>query len=286
MGNKVKGEKGKRERERASERERKSLLWEAVYLLLESQFVVIPTRADALYRCMEGSGIGLSHSCFITNLAFYYEVELPYIIPAITNNSILGYARYHDDAIAVSSDNTGMVDFGHVFRHKLSYFSGKCTDYSASSVQVLDLQVQLEANTIVCSPLLVKSPIPLCPTSAHAPHVHTAWPRAVKDRVLSLSGDPIEAETRLMQQYKSVPAHPLVFSRLASKKTSKQTKTHEAADRIACIIKYHPVLKRALASALREHPVPKQLDFSIFTGWRNALPSLATYSNYHNKAMV
>merc|ERR1712129_553394 len=55
--------------------------------------------------------------------------------------------------------------------------------------------------------------------------------------------------------------------------------------RVACALRYHPALHRALNSAVQWIPPPSTLNISVMPSWRNALPAVQTLMNRYDNRM-
>ena len=152
----------------------------------------------------------------------------------------------------------------------------------------LSHHVRLENRRIKDEPSFEKVPRPLCPTSAHSLQTHSSWPKSVMCRISRLGACPKECRSSLLAQYESVPCHPLLLARLeaAAMQGPQPSTMHNSEslqqEAITCVLKYHPVLQRAVRDALRITPIPRSLNFKIRLAWQNALPCLDTWLVRHN----
>lgn len=263
----------------------KDLMHQAVYMVLTHQYVHVPAQ-PYVYKCAKGSGIGLSHSAGITNLVFSYIVESRFLAH-LASRSIKCYARYHDDIFVAGINRQAIADFVAEFERSLKYFKYKVTAASSHSVDILDLTVTLHGSTgrLVAHPSLNKTPLPLCPSSSHASRTHEAWPKAVVSRIAALSEGAPQARAKLIGLYRSVACHPAIIQllqRAPFEARSLAPPDRRVQDRVARILKFHPVILRALRRALFKYPVPEALQLSICVGWANDLPSLSTFCERHN----
>ena len=53
--------------------------------------------------------------------------------------------------------------------------------------------------------------------------------------------------------------------------------------RIACVMRYHPVLVRAFKYALKVCPMPPTFGFKVIASWRNAYPSVSRCLDLHGE---
>ena len=125
---------------------------------------------------------------------------------------------------------------------------------------------------------------PLCPTSAHAPHVHSSWPTGLASRAVRLSDNSEEAMRLLTSQYSRIACDPLIIDRLTNRASTQQNRSLASSQLplTTCVLKYHPLLRHAVAAALKEVAFPPTLGFSIRIAWKNALPSVSSLITRHN----
>ena len=57
---------------------------------------------------------------------------------------------------------------------------------------------------------------------------------------------------------------------------------HEHRHKVPVILRYHPVVRSALARTMKASPPPSSLGIHIFPAFRNAMPSLNTFIKAHN----
>ena len=129
-----------------------------------------------------------------------------------------------------------------------------------------------------------KIPSPLCPTSAHAPHVHTSWPSGLASTAVALSDNKEVALERLFFQYANVAGDPHIVDRLTMRASTKQNSRLASPSEpcVTCVLKYHPLLRHAVNAALKKVTVPPTLGFSVRTAWTNDLPSVTNIIARHN----
>ena len=164
------------------------------------------------------------------------------------------------------------------------FFTLEVRQVSSVSVDILDLTLSNLCNVACVEPTLIKLPLPLCPTSCHSPATHRAWPGAVTKRVVSLSSDPGNAIDRLVDLYSRVPCHPTVIDRLRRFESLERppVSTLSNTQRVACVMKFHPVLFAAWRSACKVVPIPESLGLVAVNGWANGVPSVETFISAHN----
>ena len=154
---------------------------------------------------------------------------------------------------------------------------------SRSFVNILDLRVHVSYNDLIIKPTFEKIPSPLCPTSAHAPHVHSSWPSGLASRAVRLSDNSEESLANLIAQYSGIACDSIIIERLQRPRTQHNSVLASSQVSCAtCVLKYHPLLRAAAAGALRQTPLPPSLGFTIRIAWKNALPSVASIISRHN----
>ena len=143
---------------------------------------------------------------------------------------------------------------------------------------MLDLMISIDNDKIVATPALDKAPLPLCVSSCHSPHVHRAWPAAVARRIATLSDNAVDAHNRLVRNYAEACAHPATLRMLRSafSRVEQQPAEKLSGERVMCILRYHPVLARALTLTLKQVPIPPSFGLRIVPSWRNGLKSIHT----------
>jgi len=267
-----------------ADRTLRSLVHETAFMILDNQYVAASALPD-WYKCIGGSGIGLQHSAAVANWAFYRVCEV-HFVHQLCRHGILKYVRYHDDIFFVFQSMQSLREFIPVFRSHLGYFKFKARDISSTFVTMLDLDISLSAGQLHAKPSLDKVPLPLCPSSCHAMHVHRAWPGALAHRVHTLSAGDSHCSERLVESYEAANAHPFSVAVMRRYAPRVEPKVHDSSFSIMCILRYHPVFKQALGAALKVAPPPASLGFSIKSSWRNGLPSISTEFEKHNARLA
>jgi len=242
---------------------------------MDNQFVFAPL-LQKFYRCHVGTGMGLVHSGFVSNLAYYVRVEKPFV-HNLQPHGMLGYMRFFDDILTVFKDRQSMRDFLIPHVRNTAYFKLLADQVSGSSVQYLDLTISIVSSAFVTQPTLEKTPTPLCPTSCHTPGIHSAWPPAVANRVSMLADDPPAAHEKLKRSYVRANAHPSTVA-LLSARTAPQRLNSIGPQQpiVTMVLRYHPSFAAAVRRALALAPPPPHLGMKIVPSWRNALPSVST----------
>ena len=259
-----------------------NLFSDVLTFVLDSQFVTI-RMSSALYKCVIGAGIGLEHSAAIANYAFYCVCEKPFLESADAVG-ITKYSRYHDDICLIAETIAAWRLAWAALKKFRRFFTLEVRQISSVSVNILDLTLSNVDDIASVEPTLIKLPLPLCPTSCHSPATHRAWPGAVTKRVLSLSSDSGNAITRLANLYSRVPCHPIVMDRLQTYEAPPQApvQTPSNVQRVACVMKFHPVLFKAWKCACRVVPIPESLSLVAVNGWANGVPSVENFISAHN----
>ena len=83
-----------------------------VHSILESQFVIDPCDSNILHRVIAGSGMGWLFSGEVSDMAYYWHVERPFILLPATRRKygIELYARFRDDSIIVLNSDVDLRD--------------------------------------------------------------------------------------------------------------------------------------------------------------------------------
>jgi len=259
----------------------RSLLYDVTFTLLEVQIVKLPG-SDQFYICNSGSGIGLKHSSVISGAGLVHSCEIALLSKFA--DGLLGYFRFEDDIIVLTRSMQTMRDFGKDLCHRYPPYRVVARQISRTSVSILDLEISIVHNYLIVNPSFEKRPSPLCPTSAHAPHVHTSWPSGLASRAVSLSDSKEEALRRLNLQYSNIPCDPLIVDRLSLRASNKQIGSLASSQvQVAtCVLKYHPLLRHAVTAALKAVTIPPTLGISVRVAWKNALPSVSSIIARHN----
>ena len=266
-----------------------SLLYDVTFSLLETQLVK-PPGLNNLYACNTGSGIGLKHSSVIAGAGLLHGCELQLLMKH--GDSLVGYSRFEDDITVTAKSMTALTTFGKDLCHGYPPYKVIASQISRSFVNILDLRVHLSHNNPIINPNFEKIPSPLCPTSAHAPHVHSSWPSGLASRAVRLSDNSEESLAKLIAQYSGIACDSIILERL-QRPRGGPTKggTNPCDDSVlacsqapcaTCVLKYHPLLRAAAAGALRQTPLPPSLGFNVRIAWRNALPSVESIISRHN----
>jgi hypothetical protein len=237
---------------------------------------VLTTSLGTPYKCVSGSGIGLQHSAAVASLAFYALAEKTTVEKFGKQNE---WSRYHDDAIGIFSSKAVCMAFFKELKHKASsVFRVECESYHSlgSNCIFLDLNILVCVPRLIINASQVKPVVPLSTASAHNPSVHTAWPKAITNRVVSLSDNRALAKSVLLERYRAAGADSLTLELLNDSAPRASSKSASDPD-TRChntILRYHPASHRAVSRALDLVPIPQHLGMKIRPAWSNALPSL------------
>ena len=235
-----------------------------------------------IYKVIEGSGMGLTHSSLIASLSFIKRVESVVLTQQILDTyQIVRYIRYHDDTMVLYRDKPLFRQFVALMKQHANHFKIICSQASSVSVDFLDLTVRLGSSKIEVVPTLTKLPSPLHVSSGHAPHVHKAWPIAVANRVIALSGD-VPAIEQLHDLYRKGNASPLTLSIFRNfcyphkSAANQHTETSHISATIWLLVGFHPAFARCLNKCLAEIPRPFSVSNlgNMRIAWRNSLPNL------------
>ena len=248
----------------ASKQNVKEALNSAMWFLLYHQYVQSPFLPGRVWKVQHGSGQGLIHSGDVTDLTYYCVVEKNLITPESLNlHAIKLYIRFRDDIFIIASESTKMWTFAkklqrqgvkHGFKIKLESYSKQSAvmlDFevfkglSWKSTNKLDHKVHWKADSLLGPPL--------ASSSAHAPHVHIAWPKAECSRLAMLSSTPTlfyEAREVLIQRID--PTNNSFLTALLRscryQRHQKQPKANKPCQQnriIRLVLPFHPVVQHA-----------------------------------------
>ena len=113
--------------------------------------------------------------------------------------------------------------------------------------------------------------------SVQCPQLECTWPRSIASRACRLSDHPDVALAMLQRRYRSANAHPLTLaciSPLAPKLCQNQTQRSVPTRTSAFVLRFHPNLRNVVSRALHIAPPPPELNLTVLSAWKNALPSL------------
>ena len=154
----------------------------------------------------------------------------------------------------------------------------------------LDLDLSIDRGQILCRPAIRATAlnIPLSTSSAHPPHIHRSWPRAVSTRLSNLSTRSTDADSareRLAGTYKAKLADSTTIDNILSCGASAGGRPSTAVCKPRNLVwiglPFHPSIaratQRAISAYVRTHAallIDHVGHFSVGIAWRNALPSL------------
>ena len=258
-------------------------MFRALFLLLDTQYVQGPS--GIVYQCLRGGGIGLKHSPVVTNILFYILVERE--MPILSSTSVVHYSRYHDDiCIITESRFTLRSVFGEMCNKCGNIFKVKCESvHSAPSAFIfLDLLVRFQLPRVSVCASQGKPVTPLCPSSAHSWSVHGGWPKGVRNRICRLSSSNPASLALLRHRYEMANTHPVTLNLFNEELVEKPCQPVQRVGSTATLVlRYHPVFRLAVSRALSAVPVPVELNLNLRVGWANALPSMDSLVQCHNK---
>ena len=266
----------------------RGLVFRAPYTLLENQYVLAKSLPTP-YKCILGSGIGLTHSAVVASLLFYARVESK-LVPQ--GSGLTSWIRYHDDCLAVfRARESGKAFFGKLKDLAEPVFIVTCESVNSvgKTFTYLDLDIHVTVPNLTCNAAQHKVVIPLCPSSAHTSSVHRSWPGAVCNRVYTLSDEKTKALQTWQQRYIAANAHPNIVAMIRSwepkTKPAKLSLSIEYASNATFVLRYHPSFKQAFSRALHIVPVPKELRLKVMPAWKNSMPSLCGIVDKTNRVL-
>ena len=265
-----------------------------LFYVLDTQFIIAFASTD-IYKCIFGSGIGLSHSSVVANLLFFILHE-QHVIPLFP---CMKWIRYEDDALAILPSKHEALSIFGLLRSKSNIFRCKCEQVSfvGDSFEYLDLNIHVTVPRLTIMPAQSKPLTPLCVSSAHPMSTHLAWPGAVCSRVLAVCSKPShrpQVLQLLLDRYTSVLAHPVTLGVIGSHMDrqhvdpSKSRRVGPSGDlaRLVCVLRFHPNILFSFRRALALVPPPDELSLNIMPGWKNSLPSVSRKIDDHNLTQV
>ena len=247
------------------------LIKEVTFTLLDYQ-IIFAEYSSTFYKCFKGTGMGLNHSGFLANLAYYVKVEKAFV-SRLASLGIRKYLRYHDDIVIIFDTRDALLAFTPYVKNT-AYFKVLCNSVSCSYVEFLELGISIDSTTrnILVQPLLNKIPIPLCRSSCHEKGVHISWPSAVRNRAVVLAHDRSRVVADLLSAYAQT-IHGDDFSSLMHR-TRSQAHISDSLEIVNWVLRFHPCIHSAVRSILRAVPLPAHLGLRIRPSWSNALPSI------------
>jgi len=263
--------------------ELRSLVHRAIFFLLNNQYVISNT-LDYTFKCISGSGIGLKISAVLANLYFYSVVEVTALGRV---KGLIQWVRYHDDVLALYSSRAALkVALKDVKSLSCGIWRVVCEGVHSSGSQLcfLDLTIVVSHPKLTISASQTKAVTPLCPSSSHISHVHGAWPKAVAQRVLKLSGGDPSSLSTLSGRYRAKGAHAYTLGLLDSYAQNPKLLDKCKSDLIETsvnrtlmapiVLRFHPLYRWAFSRALALVPPPAELGITVRASWRNSLPSV------------
>lgn len=260
------------------------LIHRATFFLLDNQYIVTST-LQCTYKCISGSGIGLKISALVAGLYFHKVVE-SVVVPRAAG--LQNWIRYHDDVLAHFSSRQAYKSCVADLR-KVSagiwIFKIEGIASVGKSLEYLDLSICVQVPRLQVCASQHKPITPLCATSAHAPSIHSSWPKAVAKRVLSLSGGDIGALSTLSNRYRSKATHIYTqnqFDRfvqdpslLTMKKQTCSSLESNQVHFVPLVLRFHPLFQWVVKQTLARVPPPPEFNIELRVSWKNAMKSMA-----------
>ena len=260
----------------------RGIIYDSIFFLLNNQLVVTQS-LGSFFKCMRGSGIGLLHSAHLTSAMFILTVEKP-LFEKVAQTDIISYCRFHDDIHVITPDSPKLHNIFREMKATSSVFKYECRSVGSheSPCEFLDVTVSFVGSGVCIAPTQEKPISPLCVSSAHAPSIHSSWPKSLVNRYINLvhNTDLSGVFDVLLDRYVQANAHPDTISHFreaisqALGTNSPSTKQLPSKPSFACVLSYHPVALQAVRHALKILPAPDAFPFSVFASWKNSLPSI------------
>ena len=154
-----------------------------VSFLLSSQAVQHPYSGDC-YAIVTGTGMGLTHSGELADLALHSKVERHFVLDpgCREKHGIVRYYRFKDDAIAILRSTDYIADFVKEYSRRAGYYKVEVEDVNRFWTRYLDVTVMRSGRKFIVKPAFKETTlnsIPLSVCSCHPPSVHDSWPVAV-----------------------------------------------------------------------------------------------------------
>jgi len=149
----------------------------------------------------------------------------------------------------------------------------------------------------VVVPSLCKTPAPLQEDAAHAPYVHTAWPKTVARRLCQLGSPslpPTCIKMKLMDLYRQANASDSTLSIMSEECNQfpwppprTQAPSGNCSSEVLWLcLGFSPALHSIAHKFLNLAPKPCGLDARIRIAWRNEIPNLDMRIKKHNAATM
>jgi hypothetical protein len=154
------------------------ILKESSWFLLDNQHVVDKSTGK-VYKVQKGSGMGLSHSGAIAELALYMGAERR-MLQVLPRYNIVFYGRFKDDILIIFRDYRLLRDFLAELR-KGHPFTLKCEEISSFSINFLEVCIRKSYAAFEIFPVSKPSSLQiswLSRFSSHSKNVHDSWPAA------------------------------------------------------------------------------------------------------------
>lgn len=117
---------------------------------------------------------------------------------------------------------------------------------------------------------------------ARSVHMHFVYitnklPCWLASRAVSLSDSQDKALRCLNHQDSNIPVGPLIVDRLSLRASDEPIGSLALSEEpvATCVLKKHPLLRHAVAAALRTVAIPPTLGISVRVVWKSTLPSFS-----------
>lgn len=237
----------------------RTLLTDAVDLLLHSQVVTSPVSCDAFYSSI-GSGMGLTISGELMNILYYFRVERRFL-QAHLGRGLKSYFRYMDDVLMGTDRSFDRVKHGREYVESGGYFR-ILAESVGSCVQFLEFSVTADLGHYRCEYKLKDEAMlaPLSPSSGHMSALAISWPMALRSRVVSLAYNAANAravladlESRFRQA--EHPLAPMLNTTSSFRRTVRRrliTSRNDSSEHSRwLVLPYHPEFLQPALAMLR-----------------------------------
>ena len=181
-----------------------------------------------------------------------------------------------------------LVNLSGEVKSHAAHFKVLCSHTSASAVAYLDLTISIVRSRINVEPAFKKVVIPLAPESGHTTAVHRAWPVAVAQRNINLSGGKVH-NSAIVEYYRNHNAAPgtlRVLERTLLRPPARAPGTpsdRPSTQTVWMKATAHPLLISTLPSFVSNLQPPADQNLRIRIAWRNSHSSLAQIIRKSNR---
>ena len=186
---------------------------ELLSFILRNQHIAIDGDESSVHKVTLGSGMGLSCSGEVSDVAFWWMVERNFIDhPQNRKNFFVElYARFKDDIfLCLGGPKERQLKFVNALKMRARFFKLNVESVSAVSCKMLDLEVYKGAGWKFRGSLDFRVHrketsqwIPLSRSSDHPSHIHDAWPRTMMtwfERLSSTEAESNKSKARFVQE--------------------------------------------------------------------------------------